>query len=60
MAIKQVYVSVCPLQSGFELLEVDGKSLKARTQQDAIYLLTKCYASDRQTIKLTVLPPKKH
>ena len=50
----------CPIQPGFELLEVDGKSLKARTQQDAIYVLTKCYASDRQTIKLTVLPPRKH
>lgn len=57
----KVYVCVfCPIQPGFEILEVDGKSLKARTQQDAICALTKCYASDRQTIKLTVLPSRKH
>ena len=47
-----------PLQPGFEVVEVDGKRLRGKSQSEATHLVAEAFNSTNQTMTLIVIPTK--
>ena len=47
-----------PVQSGFEIVEVDGKRLRGKSQSEATHLVAEAFNNTNQTMTFIVIPTK--
>ena len=49
-------IPLLPFQPGFEIVEVDGITLRGTKKREALQILNNAYRSDRPTLKITIIP----
>ena len=47
-----------PIQPGFEIVEVDGKRLRGKSQSEATHLVAEAFNNTNQTMTFIVIPTK--